>query len=251
MNPSIIILALSFLGVHSTTFFAQHKDATVIQNLNQGVTDAWLESHFPPGWRKQQEQATRRYAPRMGDVGVGPPCNSAESAVMRPVEVAADNIFGKTSSNVTIYPEPEPEECIFAKKIRQFYAFEGCFSKLGFSFGVAKCYAKATFTIAKDCAKPCGTGNYFRDYGQNNMICQDCMANVRRGRQQCILDYLGVSERCATCQLKAYEQWENECSIQCLERFNGTRIDVDEDPESLGCRQCTDHHDAEVQSCRQ
>merc|ERR1719382_822922 len=91
-------------------------------------------------------------------------------------------------------------------------AYEVCYSALGFVFGVAKCFAHESTNKWPSC------GKYCHDFmTEKTMACQNCLDKVRTEREDCTLNYMGISQPCKQCYHNARDYWKNNCMLQCIE----------------------------------
>lgn len=190
---------------------------------------------------RRQQGAHRKAGARRQQV-VGPQCTEEEMAVLTPVDQLTDKIEGKMSLNETITKIEKPPECEYAQRTKTYFDRETCFAALGFSFGIAKCWATADLERYTHCAYIC------QPYDQKhkmNFKCQLCIAQVNHKRDTCTYQYMGINDACAKCKLDVKQYFIHACKMQCLYAEDN----VNDQDAIVACRQCTNDADNKALTC--
>lgn len=164
-------------------------------------------------------------------------CYPQEVQTIAPVEEIGDRILGKMNSSITIVPLQKPPECAWAQKINNLFAYESCYTAMGFAIGVARCWGELELELRATCGMDCAGFVNFDDFGKKTLACQRCLSELRTQNMVCSHRYMGITRKCTECYRQVHTYGFKNCAMQCTE--GGTK----------SCRECNDRVDFLKRSC--
>jgi len=168
----------------------------------------------------------------------GPACSQSEKDVLGPFNQLQYRIKGKIGTNATMFPKQKPQACYHAKTLHDLTL---CYQQWGFVYQVAACWAKEELLTNETCGEECGIKD---NHGTSNGPCQECLAHLRYKKHKCAFTAMFVSDKCQNCQMDAYEYWDKNCMMRCLNPFYGNKVMV-----TQTCRECNDAVEWAMHKC--
>lgn len=147
-----------------------------------------------------------------------PSCSEVDNEVLAPLERVSEQILGKLGTNISQKPAERPLECQNATSLDE---LTSCYLVWGFKHEVAPCWAREAYSKKELCGEACGildsSGTSFECVGCQ--VCQECFANQRKIKNECVYNAMNISDGCKQCELSAYEYYDNHCMMECVDAF--------------------------------